>query len=813
MVFLWVGLFGVGTARGEVTPESRKEALDQSSDLIFPLSVRMSLASELSLQYEHRHGDSEFSAQIRRVPAPTWMTPLVWSKHLYVLDTDYWSPHSFQAGRTPTPEAHKQSRTFLNPLLPLGSTLRKIASDFAEDPANATHWTLYFTNTTRPAKLRRWILEFFDPYDGYSGIRKVKAEFEVRNDQGEMIVFEAPITYKQANSRTLENDLTREEWESRAIWRHESRYGMMPEVQIWTAARTEFVPLTSHGPIPFRHVDAQNLLLSVLKMERETYPARPFALGDLRNLAKNEKTQALVSQSFSKRGYKPHWTGYLIYTEHKDHFEIRSLGCLEVYENLGVVPQLLQALTGFSHGEKYIVANLPPEQRRWLAEAGFRPWPSGAPIKANWNNLRDGTAAPSLSAGDFRVGVENSGIWASGRLPYWAQEGAVPRARTAEEESAESYDSTAFEPHENAHSEFFSNYSSWEEDQHKPTVLVELDKLEKLLDEVRSATAPEKREAVSKKMLERFSKAEIGGLNKQWYMFSVPYSAFEQFLLEKMRMLVREVRMRTLVMDYLNRLDSAAGQSGHYELRTKLVDVMNDLRRIIRPDYKVVTFERVERVTRHFADTGDFPPQPSYSVNLRGQSYLVSPTNLSSINVPPQPDYWVPPSGIDNVLMIAEFPGKPRFAALGDLRAEGAKNFGAHLRSGENVGSFSKDLFKRYSWMERYVGMAKPIQLHPSQQVYSPASQVILRQLESTPQPTSPLHIGFYLVDAAHNKELYVVLFSKDPQWHLMVVNADLVEPSETEPALDEALEVTASLNCDSVILNANRVINLSRRN
>jgi hypothetical protein len=812
VVFLWVGLFGVGSALGEGTPETPQQALEQSSDLIFPLSVRLSPAAPLSLQYEHSFGENEFSSQIRRVPAPTWMTPLAWSRHLYVLDTDYWSPHSFRAGRTPTSSAHKQTRTFLNPLLPLGATLRKIASDFAENPANASHWTLYFKDTTRSAKLRRWVLEFFDPYDGYSGVTQVKGEFEVRNDRGEMVVLEAPITYKDAKSRTLKSDLTREDWESRGIWHSASRFGVLPEVQVWTAARTHFVPLTEKGPIPFRHPDAQNLLLSILKMERESFPAKPLASGDFKNLAKNPKTQAIVAQNTPRGNHKPHSTGYLIYTEHADHLEIRSLGCLDVYKNLGVVPQLLQALAKFSRG-KYIVANLPEEHHRWLAEAGFRPWPSGAPVKSDWKNLRDDTQIPSYSTGAFRLGMENSGIWALGKLPFWAQEGAVPAERTPQEEPGDLYGSNSFEPYADEHSEFFSNYSSWEEDQDKPAVLADLENLEKQLEEVRAATTAEERDAVTKKMLTRYTKAEIGSLNKQWYVLTVPYDAFEPFLSEKRRLLAREVRMRTLIMDYLNRLDAAEGQSGHYELRTKLVDVMNDLRRILRPDYKVVTFDRVERVARHFADTGDFPQQANYTVKLRGKEFSVGGASLSSLNVPPQPDHWISPYDIHNVLMIAELPGKPRFAALGELQTVNDISFEGYLRSGEDVGTFPKEMFKRHAWMERYIGMARPVQLHPSAKVFSPSAREILRALEKLPEPKHPLHIGFFLVDAAHPRELYVVLSSQDPQWNLAVVNAELIEPSDSPYALDQPLEVQSSLNCDSVILNANRVINFSRHN
>jgi hypothetical protein len=813
VVSLCVCLFGVGTARGE-TPETQKAALDQSAELIFPLSVRLSSSAEWSLQYEHRFGENEFSAQIRRIPAPPWMIPLSWSRHLYVLDTDYWSPHSFQAGRTPTPNAHKQTRTFLNPLLPLGAMLRKVASDFAEDPVKASRWTLRFKDTTHPATFRRWVLEFFDPYEGYAGVSGLKAEFEVRNDKGEMIVLEAPITYKQAKSRTLESDLTRHEWESQANWRSVERFGDLPQIQVWTAARTHFVRLTANDAIAFRHLDAENLLLSVLKMERESFASRPLASGDFKSLAKEPKTQAIVAENLPKGNHKAHWTGYLIYTEHDDHFEVRSLGCLDVYQNLGVVPQLLQALAKFSRGKKYIVANLPPEQRRWLAEAGFRPWPSGAPIKSNWKNLREDTAVPSSAAGAFRLGIENSGIWALGRLPYWAQEGAVPAEQITQAEPAESYEGSAFEPYqESGYGELFSNYYSWEEDQDQPPVLTDLENLEKQLEDVRAASTDEEREAVTQKMLARYSKNEISSLNKQWYFLSVPYTAFEPFLSEKLRQLAGEVRMRTLVMDYLNRLDAADGHPGHYELRTKLVDVLNNLRRILQPNRRVVTLDRVERVARHFAETGGFPDLPRYTANLRGREYSVSGTNLSSLNVPPKPNNWAAPYDIHNVLIIAELPGKPRFAALGDLRTVNDLWFDGILRSGQDVGTFSKEMFRRHYWIENYVGRAKPVQLHPSEKVFSPTARVILQSLEKLPEPKHPLHIGFFLVDAARSEELYVVLSSQDPQWHLAVVNAELIEPSDSLIALDKPLEVHSSLNCESVILNANRVIHFSRRN
>jgi hypothetical protein len=688
--------------------------------------------------------------------------------------------------------------------------LRRIAGDFAQNPATASRWTLHFKYSARAATLRRLVLEFFDPYEGYSGVTELKAEFEVRNDQGEMILLEAPITYQQAKTRSLQSDLTHQDWESRLIWRSEKRFGFLPQVQVWTAARTHFVGLTPNEPIAFRHPDAQNLLLSVLKMERESFVARPFSSGDFKNLAKEPRTHAIVAENLPKGNHKAHWTGYLIYTEHDDHFEIRSLGCLEVYQSLGVVPQLLQTLAKFSRGQKYIVANLPPEQRRWLAEAGFRPWPSGAPVKSDWKNLRDDKVQPPHSVGAFYLGLEDSGIWALGKLPFWAQEGAVPAERNTQNEDVYS---TPYEPYEDGHSEFFANYSRWEDDLDKPAVFTDLENLEKQLEEVRAATTAEEQEAVSRKLLARYSKTEISNLNKRMYVLGVPYPAFEQFLFEKVRQLARDARMQTLVLDYLNRLDASDGHPGHYELRTKLADIMNELRRILCPGRRVVTSDRVERVARHFAETGDFPEPASYTVNLRGRKHLVSDDSLAPINVPPKSIGWNTPYDIYNVLMIAELPGKPRFAALGELRTVNDLWFDGFLRSGEKVGTFDKEMFRRHSWIDSYVGLAKPIQLLPSGRVYSPSSRVILQSLEKLPEPKHPLHIGFYLVDAAYNKELYVVLSSQDPQWNLMVVNASLVEPSDSLVALDKAIEAHASLDCDSVILNANRVINFSRGN
>jgi hypothetical protein len=123
-----VRLLGGAIAWGE-PPQSRQAALEQSS-IRCPSSVRLSAAANLILQYEHRFRGEQFFSTNPPSSTPNWMTPLAWSRH-YVLETDYWSPHAYRRAVPPLRVPIKGPERFLNPLLPLGSTLRRIAGDFA----------------------------------------------------------------------------------------------------------------------------------------------------------------------------------------------------------------------------------------------------------------------------------------------------------------------------------------------------------------------------------------------------------------------------------------------------------------------------------------------------------------------------------------------------------------------------------------------------------------------------------------------------------------------------------------------------------
>lgn len=775
--------------------------------------------------------------------------------------------------------------------------------------ADFYQWKLKFADSKTEADymdvtVRRWIVEFGGLNEAASQVQAFGAEIQLEDENGRVFVVDVPMTEQAFKNRRFDVEVTRASWFGLADWRprdtrHPDGVRALPQVRV----RPEEPNINREGLTIFHSGIGLDFDKALVEMEEATHAFSAITLRQFRDLVrKDPKVRILMGRTSLTTSMHGRIVSYVVYRENDDHFEVLSAGCYPGFKDLGVTEQLLADLHGRLRGDRsFITINPPAGQRPMFSAAGFMRWPKDAIADEKWRDPHRGNAVAGADntvplSGEIPVftgSADDGHVLFCGELPL-ARYGAVSpqdlRERTKPPTESRDDDFPEYVPDPVDDAEWPGNVKNWtplgdemngaladspstDDDayafsdynqdwlpegidvEHETRVIRHFQKLMRLYERAVVAKSTVEQAAVTDAVFSLYKRSDIQGELKRMFFFSIPFDAIVQFVKVMVRRAAKDFEMRRAVRSRVLGYGYARGTHDEAVLGRKLHSLMNDLRKVLRPEWPEFSVVSSRRMAEHFMNSGSFPRydvDDAWMIRPRWEKPSIDPAltaeltddggqhlfevrksilTLKSLTVPPASSNPSLPFSVPNVLILNRSEDRRVYVAAGYLKVIAGSEPSAMLPSSpvymwiSTEGSFSERVplavVTPHLWTVPLLGSAQTVRIVPA-----------MRGAQGIPmeRPTAPLKVGYWLVDNVErvrqvydekkSKGIYLVLVCDDPKWNQVVVPSSYVEPTSIldldalPPQMGDDLAAnTPQPDCARIIENAGRVIHDHRLN